>query len=305
MNPKENKMAEFLTFSCEVKTAITENKPVLALESTVITHGLPNPRNIEVALQLEQTARTHGALPATIAILNGKVKIGLSHDEIAQLASCKAGKASVRDLSYVIANKQSAGTTVALTAKLASLVGIRVFATGGIGGVHYGDGFDVSADLFAMTHSPIAIVSAGPKAILDIGRTIEILDSLSVPVIGFQTKFVPAFYSAESPFRIPYTIDSIDALVHYINIHQQLQLKTSVMIMNPVPKQVEIPSHIITPVIQQALITAQEKSITGKEITPFLLAELNKLTNGGSVKTNIALLNNNVELGAKLARKLS
>ena len=304
MRTKTNIMKEFLSLSPEVTAALADNKPILALESTVITHGLPYPTNLEVALQLEQRAKDEGAVPATIAILNGKCKIGLTADEMTQLADGKASKASCRDLAYMVSKTLSAGTTVALTAMLAHHAGISVFATGGIGGVHYGDSLDISADLYEISQTPIAIISAGPKAILDTARTLEVLETYSVPVIAYQTNCIPAFYSRHSAHKAPLTADTLAELTACIKTHRDLALPSGILVMNPIPVQDEIPASSIEPSIQTALAKAEALNIKGKEITPFLLAELTTLTKGKSLQANIALLNNNVTLGAKLARSL-
>jgi len=293
-----------LLFSQEVQHALTHDLPILALESTVITHGLPYPENIEIAHQLETIARDMQVTPATIAIIDGNIKIGLTKNEFEVLAAKKAHKASVRDLSYMINQKACAGTTVALTAMLSHRAGIRVFATGGIGGVHVGDEMDISADLFEMSRQPIAIISAGPKAILDIGRTLEVLETYSVPLVGFKTGCVPAFYSRTSPYLLPYSFNTIEGLADYVHTHQAFS-PSSVLIMNPIPAANEIHEDLIQPVIAQALKAAAKQEIHGKALTPFLLAELNRLTAGNSVSANVALLKNNVSVGAALAKQLS
>ena len=304
METNKHKLSGFLSISQEVQDALMHHQPILALESTVLTHGLPYPQNIDVAYQLEAIARETNVTPATVAIINGKIKIGLSHDDIQMLAEKKAHKASVRDLGLMISQKASAGTTVALTAMLSTLAGIRVFSTGGIGGVHFGDEMDVSADLVEMSRQPIAIISAGPKAILDIGRTLEVLESYSVPIVGFNTHYVPAFYSRTSAYSLPHSFDTINALTQYVYVHHTLSLSSAVLIMNPIPAIDEIPEQIIQPVIHHALQKAKEHGIKGKALTPFLLAELNKLTDGQSVQANLALLKNNVTVGAALSKQL-
>lgn len=304
MKAKENKLFEFLSFSPEVKQAFVDHKPILALESTVLTHGLPSPINIDIAHELEQLAREKGAVPATMALLNGVIKIGLTANDIAELGNGRAEKASVRDLAYMIANKKSAGTTVALTAYLAHLVGIHVFATGGIGGVHRGDDLDISADLFEISKTPITIISAGPKAILDIPRTLEVLETYSVPVIGYGTTTVPAFYSRTSKYNIPFTINTLHDMTCMIKTHRYLQPNTGILIMNPISSVDEIPETVIEPVILKALEKAKLLGIKGKDTTPFLLSELHQITDGLSLKANISLLKNNVALGATLAKSL-
>lgn len=301
MKTKENRLANFLSVSDEVSNAITQKKPVLALESTVITHGLPSPTNLEVAHELENIARSMGATPATIAILDGKLKIGLTHDEMIQLATHHAEKASVRDLAYCVSQKKTAGTTVALTAFLARMAGIAFFSTGGIGGVHRGDDLDISADLLEISRTAVTIISAGPKAILDIAQTLEVLETYSVPVVGYKTTMIPAFYSCTSQFPAPFTIDTIEELVAFIRTQHNLQIPSGILVMNPIPEADEIPATTIEPMIVAALKKATAQNIRGKKITPFLLSELNQLTQGMSLKTNVSLLKNNVRLGASLA----
>src|SRR5579871_3998995 len=303
MRANSNRMFDFFSFSDEIKTAFAEHKPVLALESTVLTHGLPYPDNINVAKTLEDIARHHGVVPATIAILNGKIKVGLTDDEIVKLVTSQAVKASVRDLSHVIMNKQSAGTTVALTAFIAHQAGISVFATGGIGGVHYGNDLDISADLLEISRTPLTIISAGPKAILDIAKTLEVLETYSVPIIGYRTKTVPLFYSRTSQYPVPIYADSLETVISYLKTHYQFNMHSGVLIMNPIDEANEIPAKKIEPLIDQALQKAKELCISGKSITPFLLSELNQITKGESLTANIALLKNNVTLGAKIANK--
>lgn len=304
MQTKKRNLTELLSFSAEITQAINDKQPILALESTVITHGLPSPTNVDVAFTLENIAREQGVIPATIAILNGSIKIGLTQEEMTHLANGQATKASIRDLAYVMATKQSAGTTVALTAYLAHLAGISLFATGGIGGVHRGDEADISADLLAISQTPVTIISAGPKAILDIPRTLEVLETISVPIVGYQTTCIPAFYSASSQYAAPYSINTVDQLAALIHTQRELQLPSGILVMNPIPVADEIPAATIEPAIQAALEKATARNIKGKQITPFLLAELTALTQGKSLQANIALLKNNVQLGAQLAIKL-
>lgn len=299
-------MTQFFDYSQEVEQAIRQKKPVLALESTLITHGLPYPQNIETAKALEGMVREQGVTPATIAVLAGKIKIGLNEDELELLVNDDhIVKASKRDLSYVITEKLNAGTTVAATLFCAEAVGIRVFATGGIGGVHRGNEQDISADLIELSRTPMAVVCAGAKAILDLPRTLEFLETHSIPIVGYRTDSLPAFYSASSPYQLPTRIDDIQTLVKMLNTHWQLGLSSSVLIANPIPRHEEIDNNIIEPAITSALEEANEKQITGKAITPFLLNEMANATKGKSLKANIALIKNNVVLAAQLARALS
>lgn len=299
-------MTQFFEYSHEVEQAVRQKKPVLALESTLITHGLPYPENIETAKALETLVREQGVTPATIAVLAGKIKIGLNEDELELLVNNDhIVKASKRDLSYVITEKLNAGTTVAATLFCAEAVGIRVFATGGIGGVHRGNEQDISADLIELSRTPMAVVCAGAKAILDLPRTLEFLETHSIPIVGYRTDSLPAFYSASSPYQLPTRIDDIQSLVKMLNTHWQLGLSSSVLIANPIPRHEEIDSNIIEPAIASALEEANEKQITGKAITPFLLNEMAAATQGKSLKANIALIKNNVVLAAQLAKALS
>lgn len=299
-------MQTLFEFSNEVKNAISDRKPILALESTLITHGLPHPQNLETALALEQIARENGVTPATIAIMNGKVKIGLTHEELQTLVKDeKVVKASVRDLPYILSKKLNAGTTVASTLFCADYAGIKVFATGGIGGVHRGDDNDVSADLIELAKTPIAVVCAGAKAILDIPRTLEYLETHSVPVIGYRTDKLPAFYSTESAYSVQARVDDIASLAELMKTHWRLGLRSGVLITNPIPMSDEIPAEAIEPVIANALNQAKEKNIRGKNITPFLLSEVSTVTKGKSLQANIQLIKNNVRLGALLASKIN
>lgn len=298
-------MQPFLEFSDEVATALHQNKPVLALESTIITHGLPYPHNLETAIICENIAREEGVTPATIAILNGKIKIGLSANELEQLVQDKQSiKASVRDLPLAISQRLSAGTTVAATMHCAHRAGIAVFATGGIGGVHRGDDQDISADLIELARTPVAVVCSGVKSILDLPRTLEYLETMSVPLIGYQTNNLPAFYTANTAHLLPATTNDLSQLADFINTHWQLGFNAGVLVANPIPSEHEIPAQDIEPVIQQALKLAQNKNIIGKAITPFLLNEVKNATAGKSMQANLALIKNNVLLGAKLAKTL-
>lgn len=296
----------FFEFSAEVKLARAQNKPILALESTLITHGLPYPHNIETAKECEQIARNHGVTPATIAILNGKIKIGLSAQELQQLiADKKSIKASVRDLPFAISQGLSAGTTVAATMFCAHKAGIRVFATGGIGGVHRGNENDISADLIELARTPVAVVCSGAKSILDLPRTLEYLETMSIPLIGYQTAYLPAFYSAKTTYALGASTNDIATLAKFIHTHWQLGLNAGVLVANPIPVEHDIPSTEIEPVIANAILLAEKNKITGKAITPFLLNEVRNATQGKSMQANLALIKNNVKVGAELAIKLS
>ena len=295
-------MQTYFDYSDEVSVAIQQKKPILALESTLITHGLPYPHNINIAREVEKIARDHGATPATIAIVQGKIKIGLSADDLETLVHDKhAIKASTRDIPLILSAGLNAGTTVASTLFCAHQAGIKVFATGGIGGVHRGDDLDISADLIELSRTPVALICAGAKAILDIPRTLEFLETFSIPVIGYRTENLPAFYSASSTHKLSAKVDDVFALAKMLNIHWQLRIPSGILIANPVPSENQIPAEEIEPVIQAALKNAAQNNLTGKAITPFLLNELAKTTQGKSVQTNLSLIKNNVKLGAQLA----
>lgn len=301
-------MNDFLVFSEEVAQAKAEKKPIVALESTIISHGMPYPENVQTAKAVEQIIRDRGAVPATIAILNGNIKIGLTEDELEQLGtSHDVEKVSRRDLPYVVAMKKHGATTVAGTMICAQMAGIRVFATGGIGGVHRGaeQTMDISADLQELSRTNVAVVCAGAKSILDLGLTLEYLETHGVPVIGYQTDVLPAFYSRTSPFRVDYRLDSAEEIAQFIETKWKLGLNGGVVIANPVPKEEELEESYITAIIEQALKEAEKQHITGKAVTPFLLDRVKTLTGGKSLQANIALVKNNAALAADLARELS
>lgn len=295
-------MLQYYEFSAEVEKAKKDNQPIVALESTLITHGLPFPHNLEVAKEAEEIVRQQGAVPATIAIMNGKIKIGLSLDELATLVNdTDSVKASTRDIPYVLNQKLNAGTTVAATLYCAEIAGIRVFATGGIGGVHRGDGQDVSADLIQLARTPVAVVCAGVKAILDLPRTLEFLETYSIPIIGYRTDTLPAFYTATSPYKLKIRVNTMEMLASIMNTHWNISLPAGVLIVNPIPAEDEIPAAEIDPVITQALSQAERQQINGNALTPFLLSEVAHATQGKSLKANIKLIKNNVRVGAELA----
>lgn len=299
-------MQQYFDFSDEVRQALHEKTPVLALESTLITHGLPYPHNIEVAREVEDIARKNHVVPATIAILNGKIKVGLSASELESLVHDKnVVKASKRDIPYILSRKMSAGTTVASTLYCADYAGIKVFATGGIGGVHRGDMNDISADLIELSRTPVAVVCAGAKAILDLPRTLEFLETYSIPVIGYRTDTLPAFYTASTHHRLSARADDIDELVTILRLHWQLGMNAGMLVANPIPLEDEIPAEVIEPVIAEALQEASDQQVSGKDVTPFILAKVAKVTKGTSMEANIRLIKNNVRLGAMLAYKLT
>ncbi|MED5073215.1 pseudouridine-5'-phosphate glycosidase [Anoxybacillus geothermalis] len=301
-------MNDFLVFSEEVAQAKAEQKPIVALESTIISHGMPYPENVQTAKDVERIIRDRGAVPATIAIIDGKIKIGLTDDELELLGTSRdVEKVSRRDLPYVVAKKKHGATTVAGTMICAQMADIRVFATGGIGGVHRGaeQTMDISADLQELSRTNVAVVCAGAKSILDLGLTLEYLETHGVPVIGYQTDVLPAFYSRTSPFRVDYRLDSAEEIAQFIETKWKLGLNGGVVIANPVPKEEELEESYITAIIEQALKEAEKQHITGKAVTPFLLDRVKTLTEGKSLKANIALVKNNAALAADLARELS
>ncbi|HBS91415.1 MAG TPA: pseudouridine-5-phosphate glycosidase [Erysipelotrichaceae bacterium] len=299
---------QYLDISTEVKEALANNQPVVALESTIISHGMPYPKNVETALTVEQIIRDQGAIPATIAILNGRLKVGLSHEEIEMLG--KAGdvvKASRRDIPFIIAKKLNGATTVASTMILAQLAGIKVFATGGIGGVHRGaeTSFDISADLIELSQTDVAVVCAGAKSILDIGLTLEYLETHGVPVVGYQTDELPAFYTSKSGFGVDYRVDTAKEMAVALKSKWDLRLQGGVVVANPIPTEYEMDADMINRVIVQAVKEQNELGVKGKESTPFLLAKVKELTGGESLDSNIQLVYNNARLGAQIAVELS
>jgi pseudouridine-5'-phosphate glycosidase len=294
--------------AAEVQQALAENRPVVALESTIIAHGMPHPQNLETAQALEQIIRDAGAVPATIAVIAGDFKVGLTAAELYVLATEKdVMKLSVRDLPLAAAKRLHGATTVAATMRLAARAGIRVFATGGIGGVHRGaeTTFDISADLTELAETPVAVVSAGAKSILDIGRTLEMLETLSVPVIAYKSDVFPAFYSRASGFAAPMRLDTPQEIATFLKARWELSPSGGVSIANPIPAADEIPAAKIEGTIRAALDEAAKQGITGKETTPFLLKRVNEVTGGASLKANIALVKNNARLAAEIAVALA
>ena len=293
-----------LALSEEVAAAVRGGAPLVALESTIISHGMPYPRNVEMALEVEAIIRDAGAVPATIAVLAGVPRIGLSRDELETLASHGGvAKVSLRDLPFIIATRAHGATTVAATMRLAALAGIRVFVTGGLGGVHRGaeTSFDISADLTELGQTDVAVVSAGVKSILDIGLTLESLETLGVPVVGFGTDEFPSFYSRTSGHGAPMRVDTVEDLAAMMRAKWDLGLSGGISIANPVPAEDEIPADDIGALIEQALGECDERGIRGKDITPFLLGRIVELSGGRSLETNIALVRSNARLGAALA----
>ena len=299
-------MDKYLSISEEVKTALMDNRPVVALESTIIAHGMPYPENVVTAKSLEETITNNYAVPATIAIINGIIKVGLSIDEIGFANDKNILKASRRDVPVIVSQKLSAATTVSATMLIAKLAGIKVFATGGIGGVHkHGEKtFDISADLTELGQTDIAVVSAGVKSILDIGLTLEYLETLGVPVIGFGTDDFPAFYTRDSGFKVNYRMDTPEEIADTIRTKWKLGLNGGVLIANPIPEMYSMNKAEIDAAIHKALIEAKKKDITGKEVTPFLLSAIKEITKGKSLEANIQLVLNNAELAARIAQSL-
>lgn len=294
-----------VVLSPEVSAALSLKQPVVALESTIIAHGMAYPANVKTALAVEQVVRDHGAVPATIAVIGGKLKAGLSREEIERFGREGPNiiKVSVRDLPFVAGRKLDGATTVAATMRIAAMAGIPVFATGGMGGVHRGAGesFDVSADLTEMTRSNVALVTAGAKAILDLPLTLERLETDGVPVIGYRTGEFPAFYSRSSGLKVPMRADSAAEIAEIMRSKWELGLEGAVVVANPIPEADEIPSAEIEPVIASALAEADRLGIRGKDITPFLLGEIVKATRGRSLHANIALVKNNAKVAAEIA----
>ncbi len=300
-------MKELMVVKEEVREALKNNGAVIALESTIISHGMPYPGNIETALAAEKIARDLGAVPATIGILGGKLRIGLEEQEIEKLGREKdVLKVSRRDLSYALAEGLNGATTVSATMIAAHLAGIRVFATGGIGGVHHEaeKTFDISADLLELSRTPVMVVSAGAKAILDLPRTLEFLETHGIPVIGFRTDEFPAFFSRTSGLRVGLVAESVREIATMYEVHRRMGLEQGFLVANPVPEQDEIPQNVMEGYIEQALKELKAQGIGGKEVTPFLLARIVELSGGKSLETNIALLYNNVRLACELSREL-
>ena len=296
---------EYLKISPAVQKALDEGRPVLALESTIISHGMPYPQNLETARLCEAEARKHGVEPATVAIIHGKLCAGLTDEELEYLAKAgpKVAKASRRDLPILAARGADGATTVAATMIVAAMAGIRVFATGGIGGVHRGAEvtMDISADLEELARTPVAVVCAGAKSILDLGLTLEYMETKGVPVLGYRTETLPAFYTDESDFKVDYRMDSPEEIAAAVTAQRDMGYPGGMLITNPIPHQYAMPKDVIDAAINQALAEAKEQGVKGKATTPFLLARVCELTGGESLKSNIKLVLNNVALGAQIA----
>ena len=298
-------MNPYLDVNPAVAQALAEGKPVVALESTIISHGMPYPQNVETALKVEEIIRQNGAVPATIAILGGRLKAGLSPAEIESLGKQgqKVTKASRRDLSVLVAQGADGATTVATTMMIAHMAGIKLFATGGIGGVHRGaeTTMDISADLEELGQTDVMVVCAGAKAILDLKLTLEYLETKGVPVLGYQTQELPAFYTRTSGLKMDYQVDSPEMLAKILKTQHDLGLHGGILVTNPIPEQYSMDADAINAVIDQAIAEAQEKGIHGKETTPFLLAKVKEITGGDSLEANIQLVFNNAKLAAQTA----
>ena len=302
-------MNEYIEYSKEVLDALKNNHPIVALESTIISHGMPYPENVKTALECERIVREQGSIPATIAILNGKLKIGLSTDEIDFLG--KKGldivKTSRRDIAYNVANKIDGATTVSATSYIASLANIFVFATGGIGGVHRGaeTTFDISADLEELAETNVLVVCAGAKAILDLGLTMEYLETKGVPVVGYKTSTLPAFYTRESDYKVNFKIDSPKESANFFNTHLKLNLRGGMLIANPISEEYSMNKDLIEKAIVEAIDDMNKLGIGGKETTPYLLAKIAEITKGDSLKSNIQLVYSNCKLASQISVNLN
>lgn len=301
-------MNKYLDISPEVQQALADGKPVVALESTIISHGMPYPKNVETAMLVEKTIRDNGAVPATIAIIGGRLKAGLSPEEIEYLGKSgrKVAKVSRRDLAAIVASGADGATTVTTTMIIAHMAGIKVFATGGIGGVHRGaeTTMDISADLEELAGTPVMVVCAGAKSILDLGLTLEYLETKGVPVIGYGTDELPAFYTRSSGFGVDYRVDTPEQLAAMFKAQQELGMKGGMLVTNPIPEQYAMDKAVIDAAIEQAVTESKEQGIHGKETTPFLLARVVELTGGDSLESNIQLVLNNAIVASKTAAEL-
>ncbi|MCI6272144.1 MAG: pseudouridine-5'-phosphate glycosidase [Erysipelotrichaceae bacterium] len=296
----------YLRVSDEVKKAIQENKPVVALESTIISHGMPYPQNVKTALEVEKIIRDNGCIPATIGIIDGIVVVGMNPDEIEEFGKRKGiEKVSRRDVPVIMAKKEWGATTVATTMLFASMANIEVFVTGGIGGVHRGaeTTFDISADLQELANTNVTVICAGAKAILDLGLTLEYLETFGVPVLGYKTKTLPAFYSRTSKFSVDYKMDSADEIANVIKAKRDMKLDGGVLVTNPIPEEYSLDEAKMDEVIKEAIQEMDKAGVHGKESTPYLLGKVKELTGGSSLESNIQLVFNNARLGSEIAKK--
>lgn len=302
-------MNKYIEVSKEVEEALAQNKPIVALESTIISHGMPYPNNVQTALNVEEIVRENGAVPATIAIIKGKLKVGLSKDEIEYLG--KKGldviKTSRRDIPVIVSRNLDGATTVSSTMYIASLVGIKVFATGGIGGVHRGaeTTMDISADLDELANTNVCVVCAGAKSILDLGLTREYLETKGVPVIGLGTDMLPAFYTRESDFNVDYNFETEEEIARMLDAKWELGLNGGVVVANPIPEQYSMDKNVIDKVINEAITEMSKLGIKGKETTPYLLAKIKDITKGQSLDSNIQLVYNNAKVGSLIAKSMN
>lgn len=297
-------MKNYLSYSAEVQEAMATGKPIVALESTIISHGMPYPKNVKTAREVEQIIRDNGAVPATIALIDGEIKIGLSDDELEMFGNSQGvAKASRRDLGYLLATKQLGATTVAATMICADLAGIRIFVTGGIGGVHRGaeTTMDISADLEELAQTDVAVICAGAKSILDIGLTLEYLETKGVPVVGYGTDVLPAFYTRESEFSVNFKADNPETIAEMLRVKWDLGLRGGAVIANPIPEKDALQKEFIDEIIQNALKEANQLKIAGKDVTPFMLGKVKEMTEGKSLDANIALVKHNAVIGAQIA----
>ncbi len=292
-----------MIISQKVKKALESNVPVVALESTVIAHGLPYPNNVETAKLLEEMALNLGVVPATIGILKGEIIVGMTHEQILEMLEDNPLKIGTREIPYVVGMKKSAATTVSATMRIAKLSGIDVFATGGIGGVHVGD-WDVSQDITEMAKSDVVVVSAGCKSILDVRKTIEFLETFQVTVVGYKTERFPIFYEGLSDYKLDHTVDNSDEIARIFKAKKELGIEGALLVANPIPNEYVIPESEVQGYIQQALNECFEKGISGKYVTPYLLSRVAQLSNGRTLKANIELLKNNVVLACQIAKSL-
>ncbi len=289
--------------SDEVQRAHELDTPIVALESTVITHGLPTPQNMELALAMEANVRAEGAVPATVALLDGQIRVGINEAELERLAYTKNPvKVSRRDFAKVIVKKLDGGTTVAGTMLASQKAGIKVFATGGIGGVHRESYLDISTDLQALADTPMIVVCAGAKSILDLPATLEYLETMAVPVVGYGTNEFPAFFSRHSGLNVSVRIDTPEEIAAFAKAHWELGMKSAILVTNPIPAEHSLDDEFINPIIEQASADAKEKGIHGQALTPYLLARISKLSGGKSLQSNLVLLHNNATLAAKIAK---
>jgi len=294
------------TISHEINRALNLSLPIVALETTVVTHGLPRPQNLSLARDMESSVREEGAVPATIGVLNGRVRIGLNEAELDELANEEEPlKISLRDFATAAVKKASGGTTVAGSMFAAQQAGIKVFATGGIGGVHKESAFDISTDLRALASIPMIVVCAGAKSILDLPATLEYLETMAVPVVGYQTEAFPAFYSRDSGLKVSVKLETLDEIVELAQAHWEMGMRSAILVTQPVPAEDEIPKSEMDAYILQASQEAIKKEKHGQELTPFLLQRISELSSGRSVRTNVSLLLNNARLAAQIARSLA